>query len=115
MNGQSIREAAMSTPRKTEDIATPFWPTADGSVAIADIPMSEIMILKDLAKPDPAGYSAALAIKVLISRETGEPIFSDADRDWLKSQASVLMALITPVNKFFGFDTKDIIEETKKN
>ncbi|BCL83171.1 hypothetical protein ccbrp13_56360 [Ktedonobacteria bacterium brp13] len=113
MNGQSIREAAMATPKKTQDVATPFWPTTDGQVAIADQDMGTLTAMRELAKTDPAGYPAALICKVLISKETGDPVFADADRDWIKGQASVVMALIHPINEFFGFETKAAVEAAK--
>lgn len=114
MNGQSIRELAYQTPRKTQDIATPFWPGTDGQIVIVDVPMDVLTELKELAKKDPSGYSAALIIKVLASKETLEPIFTDADRDFIKGQASVVMALITKINTFFGFGSvKEAIEAAK--
>jgi hypothetical protein len=113
MNTMSLREMAMQAPRKQRDVPTPFWPGTDGHFAIADVPMPDLVLMRDLAKTDPAGYSAALIIKTLINKFSGETAFSDADRDWLKGQGSVVMALITPVNEFFGFDTKKAIEDAK--
>jgi hypothetical protein len=113
MNGQSLREAAMQAPRKTQDVSTPFWPGTDGQIQIADTPIDDLTLLSPLAKTDSASYSAALIIKTLISKETQEPVFSDADRDWLKASGSVVMALITPINEFFGFDTKKAIDAAK--
>src|SRR4051812_1799073 len=109
MNGQSFREVAYQTPRKVEDVATPFWPGTDGHAMIADTPMDELAQLQKLAGSDPAAYSAALIIKCLIVKETGEPAFTDADRDWIKSQGSVILQLVPKINEFFGFDVKGAV------
>lgn len=103
MDTQSLREMAMATPRKTQDIATPFWPGTDGQIAIADMNIDDITALRPLAASDPGSYSAALVIKALVSKETGEQIFSDADRDSLKAQASVLLPVVSEINEFLGF------------
>lgn len=115
MDAQSIRAAAMATPRKTQDLSTPFWPGTDGTIVIADQDMSILTDMSSMAKSDPAGYRAALIVQVLASKETLEPAFQLADRDWIKSQASVCMALVKPINEFFGFNAKDAVEEAKND
>lgn len=115
MDIQSIRAAVLATPRKTQDVATPFWPGTDGQIVIADQDMSVLTDLSPMAKTDPAGYRAALIAQVLVSKETGEPIFEPADRDSIKAQASVVMALTKPINEFFGFNAKEAVEEAKND
>jgi hypothetical protein len=113
MSTVSLREMAMQSPRKQEDVPTPFWTGTDGHFAIADVPMKELVLLRPLAKSDSASYTAAIIIKALINKFTGEQAFSDADRDWLATQASICMTLIGPINIFFGFDTKAAVEAAK--
>ena len=112
-NAQSFREEAYNTPRKTQDIATPWWPKFDGHMAIADVPTPELTALQPLAKQDPAAYSAALIIRALIIKDTGEQAFNDADRDHLNESGSIVMALMKEINKFFGLDTKAAVEAAK--
>ena len=113
MNTASLRETIMQTPRKVQQIATPFWPGTDGTIAIGDVPMDVLTSLRDLAKRDASSYSAALAVAVLVNVSNGEKLFSDADRDWLKQHSSNLMPLVTKINEFFGFNTKDAVEAAK--
>lgn len=114
MNGQSIREAAMAAPKKTQDVPTPFWPGTDGQIVIADMNTSDLSALSDLAKTDSGSYGAALVIKALASK-TGEQIFTDADRDWLKARASVVMPLTKTIQEFLGLSGKEAIKEAKND
>lgn len=115
MDTQSIREAALSVPRKQQDLSTPFWPGTDGHVAISDVPLSELTALSSLAKVDAAAYSAALACKVLINKENGEHIFADADRDVVGAHASTLQTIVSQINEFFGFTTKTPVQDAKND
>lgn len=113
MDTQSLREAALNAPIKQEDIATPFWPGTDGHVAIGDVPTDELTALSSLAKEQNGMYSSALICRALINKETGEQLFSDADRDMINKQGSTVIKLMKQLNSFFGFDTKAAIEAAK--
>jgi hypothetical protein len=113
MDAQSIRAAAMATPKKVQDIATPFWPGTDGQIVIADQNMDDIMALQPLASTDPSAYGSAMIVRSLVSKETGEPAFSDADRDWIKTQGSVVLTLMPLINAFLGLKAKDAVAAEK--
>jgi hypothetical protein len=119
---QSLRQAAFDTPMKMQDVATPFWAGTDGKFAIGDIPADELMRISEVAKTDKASYVAILICRALVSRRTGKPVFGrfkedgsfvPTDADAIKAQGSVCMALIGPINEFFGFDTKAALEAAK--
>lgn len=112
-NAASFREDAYQTPRKIEDVATPWWPKWNGHMAIADVPMHELTAMQSLARADSAAYSAALIIKTLIIKDTGEQAFQETDRDYLGQNGSIVMELMREINAFFGFDTKDAIALAK--
>jgi hypothetical protein len=124
MDIQSLREIALSTPMKMQDIDTSFWPGTEGQIAIGDIPSDELMAISSFAKVDKATYVAMLICYALVERTTGKRIFGrykedgsfiPSDADAIKAQGSVCMNLIGPINEFFGFDVKAAIEEAKKN
>lgn len=112
-NATLFREDSYKAPRKMQDVATPWWPKWDGHMAIADVPMPEITAIRNLAKEDPAAYSAALIIKSLIIKDTGEQAYNDKDRAHLMESGSIIMVLIQEINTFFGFDTKAAIAAAK--
>lgn len=126
MDKQSLREAAHRTPRKMQGIATSFWPETDGHIAIGDMSVDELNIMSEVQKKNPVNYSATFICYALVDRKTGERIFgttnergefSPTDRDWIKSQASVVSQLIPQIHSFFGLDVtaRQAIDDAKKN
>lgn len=119
MDTQSLREMAINTPRKQEDIATPFWPGTNGHVAIVDVPTDEITELRKALieeQKDPAAFTAALLCRALINKWTGEQMFQDTDRDTVKKMgSSITNPIAAQLTKFLGLEAKTAIEEAKKN
>lgn len=120
MDTQSLREAALNTPRKQEALATPFWPGTDGHVALLDVATDEITELRQSLmegdRKDPAAFTAALLCRALINKETGERLFQDADRDAVKKMgSSITNPIAKQLTQFLGLDTKAAVEDAKKN
>lgn len=117
---QSLRAAALNSPLKQEDIATPFWRGTDGQFALADIPNDELMQLrKNIDTTSVTGvFAATLICRALVKRTTGERVFTDADRDMVAHMGtSVLTPIFLQISRFYGLgtDIKDAIEDAKKN
>lgn len=113
---QSIREEILNTPRKQEDVPTPWWPRSDGHIALRDVPTDEILALESVKNKSQGLYVAALLIKALINKDTGDPIFADADREAVsKLGLTTLNPIFEQVQTFFGIGNKTAVADAKKN
>ncbi len=86
MDAKTAREYIYSQPRKQMDVATPFWPELDGHIAVQDIPASIALRLEKQNKGsdgqvDAAALVGSVLVNCLVLKDTGEPLFSAAERD----------------------------------
>lgn len=113
---QLIRETILATPRKQEDVPTPWWPTLDGHIALRDVGTDTILALEHVRQKNQAHYIAALLIKALIHKETNEQIFAEADREAVAALGlTVLNPIFAQVRAFFGLGETNAVAEAKKN
>lgn len=123
MDTQSIRSAILSAPEKTQDIEIPDWLKgaleAGTELMFRDIPSTELALLQKQAEKDPTQTdvhaTAAMIVRSLANKATGELIFQQADRDAIAAMgATKLASLGSQMGEFFGFVQKPV-EAAKKN
>lgn len=123
MDTNSIRSAFLNAPEKTQDVTIPAWlaPHLESGteLMIKDVPGAELGMLQKQSAKDPNGNdvvtTAALIVRCLANKATGELIFQPADRDAIAALgATKLTDLSLQIGEFFGF-TADAIANAKKN
>jgi hypothetical protein len=118
----SIRNDILSQAPKREAVPTPFWPTAEGSIYLQDVPAAEVNALQtdstnEAGQADVMKAGAGLLCKALVVKEddgTYAPMFNyPDDRDTVAHLGmSLLMPVINQANAFFGLTT-DAIAQAK--
>lgn len=123
MNTNDIRSAFLNAPEKQQDVKIPDWLaphlTPDTELIIKDVPGAELGMLQKQSAKDPNGNdvvtTAALIVRCLANKATGELIFQPADRDAIASLgATKLTDLSLQIGEFFGFSA-DAVANAKKN
>lgn len=118
-----FRSHILNSKPKTESISTPFWSKTDengaelvdGHIGLQDIPGDELGPLQMAMEKEPFKAMASIACKSLINTDTGERIFSDADRDTVAHLgSSILLPLYMQLQSFLGLDP-NAVEKAKKN
>lgn len=122
MDTQNIRSAFLGAPEKTADVEIPEWllPHLEPGteLAIKDVPMNVIGILRKQAEKDPnandATMSAALICRCLMNKADEKLIFDPADRDAIASLGSMkLKSLNEQISVFFGLIEKPVAAAKK--
>ena len=123
MDTQAIRTAFLNAPEKTQDVEIPDWlaPHLEPGteLAIKDVPGNELGRLQKQWNKDPnmddVTQTAALIVRCLMNKATGELIFQPTDRDAIASLGGTkLVSLGMQIGEFFGFD-KNALLNAKKN
>lgn len=123
MDTSKIREAFLNAPEKQEDVAIPDWLAPlleEGTeLIIKDVPGVEIGNLKKQVEKNPnlndMHATAALIVRCLANKATGELIFGPADRDAIAALgATKLASLDRQIGEFFGFNVS-AVADAKKN
>lgn len=122
MDTNAIRQAFLNAPEKQEDIAIPDWLAplleAGTELMVKDVPGVELGNLQKQAQKsgqDDVTTTAALIVRCLANKATGELIFQPADRDAIAQMgATKLASLGEQIGTFFGMN-KTAIADAKKN
>jgi len=123
MDTLKIREAFLNAPEKTADVEIPDWlaPYLEPGteLILKDVPGNDMGRLKKQWDKDPnmdeVTQTAAIIVRCLANKATGELIFQLADRDAIASRGGTkLTSLSLQIAEFFGFD-KNAIANAKKN
>lgn len=122
MDTNAIRTAFLNAPEKQEDITIPDWLAplleAGTELMVKDVPGVELGNLQKQAQKsgqDDVTTTAALIVRCLANKATGELIFQPADRDAIANMgATKLASLGEQIGEFFGMN-KNAIADAKKN